>query len=127
MTAINAAPTGTNINVNCGSTCPQTLQQAVTETGADIGFAFDGDADRLIAVDESGALVDGDQIMAILALWQQEKGLLTGNGLVATSMSNMGLEVALKERGIEPVSYTHLVLFFRQRFQNKIPIYFLIP
>ena len=101
VTAINAAPTGTNINVNCGSTCPQTLQQAVTETGADIGFAFDGDADRLIAVDESGALVDGDQIMAILALWQQEKGLLTGNGLVATSMSNMGLEVALKERGIE--------------------------
>lgn len=101
VTAINAAPTGTNINVNCGSTYPQMLQHMVKETGADVGLAFDGDADRLIAVDERGHLVDGDQIMAILALWQQEKGLLVGNGLVATSMSNMGLEIAFREHGLK--------------------------
>ncbi len=103
VTAINTVPTGTNINVNCGSTYPQDLQRAVQETGADIGLAFDGDADRLLAVDEQGQLVDGDQIMAILALWQQDKGLLKGNGLVATSMSNMGLELALKEHGLKMI------------------------
>ncbi|NLG85618.1 MAG: phosphoglucosamine mutase [Firmicutes bacterium] len=101
VTVINAAPTGTNINVHCGSTHLEALQQAVREVKADLGLAFDGDADRLLAVDERGQVVDGDQIMAILALWQKEKGLLKGNGLVATSMSNMGLEVALREHGLE--------------------------
>jgi phosphoglucosamine mutase len=100
VTVINAAPTGTNINVDCGSTHPEALQLAIQEAKADIGLAFDGDADRLLAVDEKGQLVDGDQIMAILALWLKEKGLLKGSGLVATTMSNMGLEVALKQHGL---------------------------
>lgn len=103
VTAINATPTGVNINVNCGSTHPEILRQAVQEAKANIGLAFDGDADRLLAVDEKGQLVDGDQIMAVLALWQKEKKLLKGNGLVATSMSNMGLDVALREHGLELV------------------------
>jgi phosphoglucosamine mutase len=104
LTVINSDPTGTNINENCGSTCPQGLQQAVLETGANIGFAFDGDADRVLAVDEKGQPVDGDCILAILALRLKEKGLLPGNGVVATAMSNMGLEVALKKQGIELAS-----------------------
>ncbi len=93
-------PDGTNINENCGSTDPARLQELVSELGADVGLAFDGDADRLIAVDERGQLVDGDRIMAICALYLKKEGKLARNSLVTTVMSNMGLEIAMKEHGI---------------------------
>lgn len=94
-------PDGSNINANCGSTHPQRLQQIVTERGADIGLAFDGDADRLIAVDEFGVLVDGDRIMAICAVDMKQNGKLKKDTLVATVMSNLGMILTLKEAGIE--------------------------
>ncbi|MHB8124383.1 MAG: phosphoglucosamine mutase [Desulfitobacteriaceae bacterium] len=94
-------PDGLNINANCGSTHPQILQQAVLDHGADLGLACDGDADRLIAVDEKGQLVDGDFIMVICALNRQAKGDLTGNAIVVTVMSNLGLHIALKKAGIK--------------------------
>lgn len=94
-------PDGLNINANCGSTHPQALQQAVLDHGADLGLACDGDADRLIAVDEKGQLVDGDFLMVICALNRQTKGNLTGNAIVVTVMSNLGLHIALKEAGIK--------------------------
>ena len=93
-------PDGTNINDNCGSTHPQRLCELVRELGADVGFAFDGDADRLIAVDERGHLVNGDKVMAVLALSLKQQGRLRGNTLVATVMSNMGLDIAMKKLGI---------------------------
>jgi len=96
-------PDGTNINDYCGSTYPQKLTQLVAEMGADMGLAFDGDADRLIAVDEHGVVVDGDQIMAICALDLKERGLLKKNTLVCTVMSNLGLDIAMKENGIKTV------------------------
>jgi phosphoglucosamine mutase len=96
-------PDGTNINDNCGSTHPNTLATLVQELGADIGLAFDGDADRLIAVDERGVLVDGDAIMAICALDMKDRGLLNKNTLVATVMSNLGLDIAMKENGIKVI------------------------
>lgn len=96
-------PDGTNINENCGSTHPQRLQELVSEMGADVGFAFDGDADRLIAVDRRGQIVDGDRIMAICALHLKQKGKLKKNVLTATIMSNMGLEIAMKQHGISIV------------------------
>ncbi len=94
-------PDGLNINANCGSTHPQALQQAVLDHGADLGLACDGDADRLIAVDEKGQLFDGDFLMVICALNRQAKGNLTGNAIVVTVMSNLGLHIALKEAGIK--------------------------
>lgn len=96
-------PDGTNINENCGSTHPQRLQELVCELGADVGLAFDGDADRLIAVDERGAIVDGDLIMAICAAHLKKSGKLAQNTLVATVMSNIGLELAMKKEGIHLV------------------------
>ncbi|MDD2234295.1 MAG: phosphoglucosamine mutase [Desulfitobacteriaceae bacterium] len=93
-------PDGYNINANCGSTHPGILQQAVLEHKADLGLACDGDADRLIAVDEKGQLVDGDFIMVICALNMQAKGKLARNAVVVTVMSNLGLHLALKEAGI---------------------------
>lgn len=95
-----AEPIGEKINVNCGSTHPEKLQQLVIENSADIGLAFDGDADRLIAVDEKGNVVDGDHIMAICAIDLKKKGRLKNNTVVATVMSNIGFEIALKEQGI---------------------------
>jgi phosphoglucosamine mutase len=103
LVLLNCEPSGVNINVNCGSTHPEGLKDAVRASGCCLGLAFDGDADRLLAVDERGELVDGDQIMTILALAEQEKGRLNGLGVVATSMSNMGLELALKEHSLELV------------------------
>ncbi len=94
-------PDGTNINDNCGSTHPRRLCELVRELGADVGFAFDGDADRLIAVDERGHLVNGDKVMAVLALSLKNQGRLRGNTLVATVMSNMGLDIAMKRHGIK--------------------------
>ncbi len=93
-------PDGTNINENCGSTHPEQLSRLVSELGADVGLAFDGDADRLIAVDEHGGVVDGDKIMAICAMDMKKRGTLKKDTLVATVMSNMGTEATLREDGI---------------------------
>ncbi len=101
LTVINADPTGRNINLNCGSLHPEKLQSAVLAASADAGLAFDGDADRLLMVDERGQLVDGDQMLFVTAEHLAEQGKLAGNRVVATVMSNMGLEVALRERGVE--------------------------
>lgn len=98
--AIHTAPTGKNINLDCGSLHPEDLQKKVLETGADVGIAFDGDADRLVLADGAGRLLDGDYILFILADHLDRGGLLAGKRVVATGMSNLGLEVALRERGI---------------------------
>ncbi len=98
---IGASPTGLNINDGHGSTHLAALQEAVLRIGADIGIAFDGDADRCLAVDSRGGIVDGDQIMAILAISLRDRGLLRKNTLVATVMSNLGLLLAMAREGIE--------------------------
>jgi phosphoglucosamine mutase len=97
---IGAEPDGININEGCGSTHLSALQAAVLEHKADAGVAHDGDADRCLMVDHTGAIVDGDQIMAILALSMKARGELARNTLVATVMSNLGLKIAMKEAGI---------------------------
>lgn len=99
--AINAEPTGLNINDNCGSTHMDVVRAAVVEHGADLGLAHDGDADRCLAVDATGRVVDGDAIMVILALAMQATGELVSNTLVATVMSNLGLHLAMRAAGIE--------------------------
>jgi len=96
-------PNGININVNCGSTNTSEIQKLVLETGADVGLSFDGDADRLIAADENGNIVDGDHILAICGMHMKEKGRLRSNTVVGTVMTNMGLDVCLKENNIEIV------------------------
>ena len=93
-------PDGTNINAACGSTAPQLLQETVVASGADIGVALDGDADRLIVVDEQGRIVDGDQIMALIGASWAQRGALKGGGVVATVMSNLGLERFLQGQGL---------------------------
>ncbi|GAA3335268.1 phosphoglucosamine mutase [Amorphoplanes nipponensis] len=98
--AIHADPDGLNINDNCGSTHLEAVRAAVLEHGADLGLAHDGDADRCLAVTAAGDVVDGDQIMAILALAMREAGTLTEDTLVATVMSNLGLRLAMKDAGI---------------------------
>ena len=98
---IGADPDGMNINLGCGSTHLSALQTAVLEHGADLGVAHDGDADRCLAVDHNGHIIDGDEIMAILALSMKERGQLARNTLVATVMSNLGLKIAMRENGIE--------------------------
>jgi phosphoglucosamine mutase len=96
---INKQPNGTNINKNCGSTHMETLQQAVLEHKADIGIAHDGDADRCLAVDEKGQLIDGDKILVICALEMMAKGTLKDNTLVTTVMANIGLHQTIKKAG----------------------------
>jgi len=98
--ALHAAPDGTNINAGCGSTHPEVIQAAVVAHGADVGFAHDGDGDRVIAADRYGRLVDGDTIMGITALHRHAHGQLPGDLVVATVMSNLGLEVALGRAAI---------------------------
>lgn len=98
--AIHAEPDGLNINDDCGSTHLDKVRAAVLEHGADLGLAHDGDADRCLAVTASGEVVDGDQIMAILALAMRDAGTLTDDTLVATVMSNLGLRIAMKQNGI---------------------------
>jgi phosphoglucosamine mutase len=98
---INNKPDGTNINQNAGSLHPENMTRLVKEYKADIGIAHDGDADRVILCDEKGNIVDGDYIMAIAALDMLKKGELKNETVVGTVMSNMGLEVALKEKGIK--------------------------
>jgi phosphoglucosamine mutase len=100
---LHAAPNGANINERCGSTDPSDLQRAVVAVGADAGLAFDGDADRLIAVDENGEIVDGDQLLAIAAFDMKERGLLRHDAVVVTQMANGGLRRALRDAGIEVV------------------------
>ena len=98
--SIHAEPDGLNINENCGSTHLDDLQKAVVEHGADAGFAFDGDADRCLAVDQTGAVVDGDHILAILALAAHDAGTLVDDTVVATVMSNLGFVQALSAAGL---------------------------
>ncbi|HZU49564.1 MAG TPA: phosphoglucosamine mutase [Mycobacterium sp.] len=98
--AINAEPTGLNINDRCGSTHLESLRSAVLTHGADLGLAHDGDADRCLAVDAKGEVVDGDHIMVVLALAMQEAGELAANTLVTTVMSNLGLHLAMRSAGV---------------------------
>src|ERR1700749_3122611 len=99
--AINAEPNGLNINDRCGSTHLDAVRSAVLAHGADLGLAHDGDADRCLAIDATGQVVDGDAIMVILALAMKEAGELVDNTLVATVMSNLGLHLAMRSAGIE--------------------------
>jgi phosphoglucosamine mutase len=119
---VGVEPNGTNINAGCGSTAPQVLQETVVASGADIGLALDGDADRLIVVDETGRLVDGDQLMALIATSWARQGLLKGGGLVATVMSNLGLERRLQADGLTlertKVGDRHVLECMRQRGFN---------
>ena len=101
--AINASPDGRNINHGCGSLHPESLQAAVVETGADAGVAFDGDADRVVAVDQRGRLIDGDQILAVCAIDQARRGRLTGGAVVVTVMANLGLRKAMAANRIDIV------------------------
>lgn len=98
--SINAAPDGLNINDGCGSTHMESLQKAVVEHGADVGFAVDGDADRCLAVDASGSVIDGDQLLAVLALALRDRGELHADTVVVTVMSNLGFVQAMKREGI---------------------------
>ena len=98
---IGNKPNGFNINDGCGSTSPELLQETVLAEGAEIGIALDGDADRIIVVDENGKLVDGDQLMAVIAENFKEKNLLQKNGIVSTVMSNLGLENFVNDLGLE--------------------------
>jgi len=100
VVAIGVTPNGININDKCGSTSPALLRETVVASGADIGIALDGDADRLIIVDELGKVVDGDQIMALIGSSWARQGLLRGGGVVATVMSNLGLERHLQGQGL---------------------------
>jgi phosphoglucosamine mutase len=103
VVVLHAEPDGRNINAECGSTHPESLQRAVVEHNAAIGLALDGDADRVLAVDESGALVDGDEIMTITALDMHARKLLRNDAIVVTVMSNLGLRRAMQGAGIEVV------------------------
>ena len=98
--ALSVQPNGININENCGALHPQALQKAVQEQKANIGFAFDGDADRLVVVDQDGEILHGDVLLAIFARFLNEHGKLAKRSLVATVMSNIGLELALREQEI---------------------------
>ena len=110
---LHAQPDGRNINDACGSTHPGDLQKAVLANGAALGLAFDGDADRLLAVDERGELVDGDQLIALFARDLRERGELAGDRVVVTVMSNLGFRLAMKAEGIEivetPVGDRHVL------------------
>jgi phosphoglucosamine mutase len=101
VVAINDTPDGCNINRDCGSLHLDVLQRAVLANRADLGVAFDGDADRALFVDADGALVDGDATMWVMANYLKSRGELTGDAVVATVMSNVGLEIALRSRGIK--------------------------
>ncbi|MFZ5700499.1 MAG: phosphoglucosamine mutase [Pseudomonadota bacterium] len=103
VVAIGVSPNGTNINDKCGSTHLDLVKESVVASGADIGIALDGDADRLIVVDEKGQTVDGDQIMALIGSQLAERGELRGGGVVATVMSNLGLERFLDGKGLSLV------------------------
>ncbi|HEX2738197.1 MAG TPA: phosphoglucosamine mutase, partial [Acidimicrobiia bacterium] len=115
----NVEPDGTNINAGCGSTDPSSLRAAVVASGADAGLAFDGDADRVIAIDEHGDIVDGDHMLCIAAIDLASRDALRGNAVVVTVMSNLGLRHALSGRGIEvvetPVGDRHVISALAER------------
>jgi phosphoglucosamine mutase len=98
---LNASPNGKNINEDCGSLHPETLARNVAENGADMGIAYDGDADRAIWIDEKGRILNGDHTLFVLCRFMHERGLLKTDSIVATTMSNMGLEKALEKMGIK--------------------------
>ena len=101
LVAIHTDPDGTNINANCGSTHMSELKARVVYEKAQLGLAFDGDADRMLAVDENGELVDGDQIMAICGLHMKQKGMLKNDTIVVTVMSNLGLTLMAEKEGLK--------------------------
>lgn len=113
LVAVNDEPDGTRINVDCGSTSLGRLSQIVRDEGADLGLAFDGDADRVLAVDGTGAEVDGDRIIAMCAVHMHDQGILKNDLVVSTVMANLGFTRALEQRGIEvfhaPVGDRHVV------------------
>jgi phosphoglucosamine mutase len=119
---IGVEPNGRNINLKCGSTSPEALCDKVREMRADVGIALDGDADRVVIVDEKGRIVDGDQIMAVIAESWHRRGRLAGGGLVATVMSNLGLERYLKDLGLAmvrtPVGDRYVVEHMRKHGYN---------
>ncbi|MBN8910489.1 MAG: phosphoglucosamine mutase, partial [Rhizobiales bacterium] len=119
---IGVDPDGHNINYKCGSTAPEALIDKVREVRADIGIALDGDADRVVIVDEKGNIVDGDQLMAVIAESWQRRGKLSAGGIVATVMSNLGLERYLKEHGLTlartPVGDRYVVEHMRRHGYN---------
>ncbi len=120
---LNAEPNGTNINENAGSTHIETLQKFVVENGLDIGFAYDGDADRCLCVDEKGNVITGDHILYIYACYMKERGKLITNTVVTTVMSNFGLYKALDEKGIEYAKTKvgdKYVYEYMQRHGNRI-------
>ena len=116
---IHADPDGYNINDGCGSLHPESLQAAVVSSGADAGLAFDGDADRVLAVDHTGALIDGDQILAVCAIDRAGRGRLAGNAVVVTVMANLGLRRAMASHGIgvveTPVGDRHVLSALEDR------------
>lgn len=114
---INAEPNGVNINTDCGSTHIEKMQQYVVENGLDVGFAFDGDADRCIAVAENGRIIDGDLIMYICGKYMKENGQLANNTVVTTVMSNFGLYLALDEAGI---SYEKTAVGDKYVYENMV-------
>ena len=122
VVAIAVSPDGTNINKDCGATAPAALQEAVMRHGADIGIALDGDADRLIVCDETGHIVDGDQIMALIANDWHQSGRLKNGAVVATVMSNLGFERFLKTKNLElkrmPVGDRYVVDHMRANGYN---------
>lgn len=103
VTVIHATPNGININDQCGSTHPESLQEAVRVANAHLGFAFDGDADRMLAVDHNGELVDGDQLMAMMALDMRSRNRLARDTVVVTVMTNLGFKLAMRDAGINVV------------------------
>ena len=103
VTVVHAEPDGVNINTDAGSTAPEVLAAAVAEARADLGLALDGDADRLVAVDHTGAVVDGDHLLAILAIDRMDRGALPGSTVVATVMSNLGFRQAMARHGVAVV------------------------
>ena len=119
---IGVDPNGININQKCGSTAPEALCEKVREVRADIGIALDGDADRVIIVNEKGQIVDGDQLMAVIAESWQRRGRLSAGGVVATVMSNLGLERYLKDMGLSlartPVGDRYVVEYMRKHGYN---------
>ncbi len=119
VTVIGNHPDGRNINENCGSTHLELLADTVVRLGADVGLAFDGDADRVLAVDGSGAVVDGDHIIAMLALDRHRRGVLVGSAVVVTVMTNLGFRLAMDEADIEvvetPVGDRHCLAALERR------------
>jgi phosphoglucosamine mutase len=113
VTSTACEPDGVNINHDCGSTHPEGLAAAVVRSGADLGLAFDGDADRLLAVDHTGAIADGDALLALFAVDLSSRGELTGDTVVVTVMTNLGFRLAMAERGIgvreTPVGDRHVL------------------